>query len=72
VSFLHISLTKTFHLLENEVKVIVAKIRTSIKSKKVKLPLILLLKKVSIIDNFVTLEVHDVTKIKLLPIIKEL
>lgn len=50
---MHISLTKTVHLLESEVKPLVLKVREGIKVNKIRLPVVLLLKKVIIIDNFV-------------------
>ena len=57
IPHLHISLTTTFHLLPPEISPFIAKLKNSLKHKKIKLPLILLLDKIRIIDNFITIQV---------------
>ena len=69
--FLHISLTKTLHLLQTEIKPMNEAIRKAITSSQIRLPIVLLLKKIILIDNFVAVELHEATCAKLRPVVKE-
>jgi hypothetical protein len=66
VPLLHISLSKTLHLLEPEIQPFAEKVKKAIALKQVKLPVLLLLKRVIVIDNFIAAEVHQVSHDKLL------
>ena len=46
-------------------------VRKGIMSNQIRLPVVLLLKKVILIDNFVAVELHEATCTKLRPIVRE-
>lgn len=68
VEDLHVSLTKTFHPVYEEIGQIVAKCRKAVERKQIRLPVILLFRRVQILENFITLEVEKITAERLLPI----
>lgn len=72
VDQLHISLSKTFYPIEGEITRTIATLKEAVKTKTVRLPVVLLLKKVIVIDNFIAIEVSEVTAMKLKPIVGEI